>query len=198
MPCDSVARKSALIPMVSNAVPGVQWALVGAKRLVAVGAGGREAFGVRQLAAAFFSCPNNVPGTISARRRKQRVCPPMASFDRAADRSGFSRAAADALGVGGREALGVRQLAAAFFSCPNNVPGTISAWRRKQRVCPHVSIRGVPPQTSATAVWNKEQSEGHAVIRGQNSNTEPVTLFGSARKHRACHCIRLTPKAVLF
>ncbi|NLH72399.1 MAG: hypothetical protein GX456_05035 [Verrucomicrobia bacterium] len=75
MPCDSVARKSALIPMVSNALPRLQWVLVGAKRLVAVGAGGREAFGVRQLAAAFFSCPNNVPGTISARRRKQRVCP---------------------------------------------------------------------------------------------------------------------------
>ncbi|NLH72214.1 MAG: hypothetical protein GX456_04100 [Verrucomicrobia bacterium] len=38
----------------------------------------------------------------------------MASFDLAADPDGFSSAAADALGVGRREAFGVRQLAAAF------------------------------------------------------------------------------------
>ncbi|NLH73790.1 MAG: hypothetical protein GX456_12115 [Verrucomicrobia bacterium] len=44
-----------------------------------------------------------------------------------ADPNGISRAAADALGVGRREALGVRQLAAAFFPGANNVPGTISA-----------------------------------------------------------------------
>ncbi|NLH72983.1 MAG: hypothetical protein GX456_08015 [Verrucomicrobia bacterium] len=31
------------------------------------------------------------------------------------------------MGVGRREALGVRQLAAAFFSCPNNVSVPISA-----------------------------------------------------------------------
>jgi len=33
MPCDSVARKSALIPMVSHALPPMQWASVAAKRL---------------------------------------------------------------------------------------------------------------------------------------------------------------------
>ncbi|HOK78651.1 MAG TPA: hypothetical protein PLW35_13140 [Verrucomicrobiota bacterium] len=33
----------------------------------------------------------------------------------------------DAVGVGRREALGVRQLAAALSLCANNVPGTISA-----------------------------------------------------------------------
>ncbi len=33
MPCDSVARKSALIPMLFHALPRMQWALVGAKRL---------------------------------------------------------------------------------------------------------------------------------------------------------------------
>ncbi|MDH7503878.1 MAG: hypothetical protein QHJ82_14370, partial [Verrucomicrobiota bacterium] len=41
------------------------WALVAAKRLDAVGVGRREAFGVRQLAAALFFCPNNVPVPIS-------------------------------------------------------------------------------------------------------------------------------------
>jgi len=53
--------------------------------------------------------------------RKQHVCPHTAPFDRAADPDGFSRAAADALGVGKREAFGVRQLAAAFFLCANNM-----------------------------------------------------------------------------
>ncbi|NLH72395.1 MAG: hypothetical protein GX456_05010 [Verrucomicrobia bacterium] len=42
------------------------------------------------------------------------------------------------MGVGSREALGVRQLAAALFLCANIVPGTISAWRTRQRVCPHI------------------------------------------------------------
>ncbi|HOK76312.1 MAG TPA: hypothetical protein PLW35_01150 [Verrucomicrobiota bacterium] len=51
----------------------------------------------------------------------------MASFDRAADPDGFSRAAADAMGVGRREAFGVRQLAAALFLCANNVSVPISA-----------------------------------------------------------------------
>ncbi|HOK76702.1 MAG TPA: hypothetical protein PLW35_03160 [Verrucomicrobiota bacterium] len=39
----------------------------------------------------------------------------MAPFDLAADPDGLSRAAADAVGVGRREAFGVRQLAAALF-----------------------------------------------------------------------------------
>ncbi len=81
----------------------------------AVGVGRREAFGVRQLAAALVLC------------RKQRVCPHMAPFGLAADPNGFSRPAADAVGVGKREAFGVRQLAAALFLCTNNVPGTRSA-----------------------------------------------------------------------
>ncbi|NLH71782.1 MAG: hypothetical protein GX456_01855 [Verrucomicrobia bacterium] len=51
----------------------------------------------------------------------------MASFDLATDPNDFSRAAADAVGVGRREALGVRQLTAALFLCPNNVLGTRSA-----------------------------------------------------------------------
>ncbi|NLH73046.1 MAG: hypothetical protein GX456_08350 [Verrucomicrobia bacterium] len=55
MPCDSAARQSAVIPMHSHALP---WLLLGVGR--------REALGVRQLAAALFSCTNNVPGTRSA------------------------------------------------------------------------------------------------------------------------------------
>jgi len=45
---------------------------------------------------------------------KQRVCPHMAPFDRLADPNGISPAAVDAVGVGRREAFGVRQLAAAL------------------------------------------------------------------------------------
>ncbi|NLH73275.1 MAG: hypothetical protein GX456_09500, partial [Verrucomicrobia bacterium] len=45
----------------------------------------------------------------------------MAPFDPAADPDGFPRATADAVGVGRREAFGVRQLAAALSLCPNNV-----------------------------------------------------------------------------
>ncbi|NLH75082.1 MAG: hypothetical protein GX456_18700 [Verrucomicrobia bacterium] len=45
----------------------------------------------------------------------------MAPLPCAADPDGFSGAAADALGVSRREAFGVRQLAAAFSLCANNV-----------------------------------------------------------------------------
>ncbi|NLH72823.1 MAG: hypothetical protein GX456_07195, partial [Verrucomicrobia bacterium] len=87
-----------------------------------MGVGRREALGVRQLAAALSSCSNNVPVPISAWHRKQRVCPHMASFDLADNPDGFYRSAADAVGVGRREALGVRQLAAALFAFTNSVP----------------------------------------------------------------------------
>ncbi|NLH72828.1 MAG: hypothetical protein GX456_07220, partial [Verrucomicrobia bacterium] len=53
---------------------------------------------------------------------KHCACPHTAPFDRAADPNGFSRAAAHAVGVGRREAFGVRQLAAALLSCTNTVP----------------------------------------------------------------------------
>ncbi|NLH72692.1 MAG: hypothetical protein GX456_06535 [Verrucomicrobia bacterium] len=65
---------------------------------------------------------------------------------------------------------------------------------RKQRVCPHIGIRGVPLQTSAAADWNKGQFAGHAAIRGQNPNIEPVTLFRPKPRQRACPFIRLIPK----
>ncbi|NLH72007.1 MAG: hypothetical protein GX456_03020 [Verrucomicrobia bacterium] len=102
------------------------------------------------------------------------------------------------MGVGRHEGLGVRQLAAALFLCANSVPGTRSAWRTKQCVCPHISIRGLPPQTSAAADWNNGQFTGHAAIRGQNPNIEPVTLFGSTPRQRACHFIKLTPTVRAF
>ncbi|NLH72114.1 MAG: hypothetical protein GX456_03555 [Verrucomicrobia bacterium] len=53
---------------------------------------------------------------------------------------------------------------------------------RKQRVCPHIGIRGGPAQTSAAADWNKGQSAGHPAIRRQNQNCEPVTLSSSLPK----------------
>ncbi|NLH72752.1 MAG: hypothetical protein GX456_06840, partial [Verrucomicrobia bacterium] len=40
----------------------------------------------------------------------------------------------------------------------------------------------VPPQTSAAADWNKGQLAGHAAIRAQNPNNEPVTLSSSLSK----------------
>ncbi|NLH74129.1 MAG: hypothetical protein GX456_13815 [Verrucomicrobia bacterium] len=61
------------------------------------------------------------------------------TFALATDPNGFSCAAADALGVGRREAFGVRQLAAALFLCTNNLPGTRSALRTKQRACPRIA-----------------------------------------------------------
>ena len=60
-------------------------------------------------------------GATRAAPSRLSVCPHTAPFDHAADPNGFSRAAADAVGVGRREVFGVRQLAAALFSFPNNV-----------------------------------------------------------------------------
>ncbi|NLH71838.1 MAG: hypothetical protein GX456_02145, partial [Verrucomicrobia bacterium] len=45
-----------------------------------------------------------------------------AQFHETVPPKGGTLTAADALGVGSREAFGVRQLAAALFLCPNNVP----------------------------------------------------------------------------
>ncbi|NLH72111.1 MAG: hypothetical protein GX456_03540 [Verrucomicrobia bacterium] len=46
----------------------------------------------------------------------------------------------------------------------------------KQRVCPHICIRGGPAQTSAAADRNKGQFADHAATKGQDPNNEPVTL----------------------
>ncbi|NLH73609.1 MAG: hypothetical protein GX456_11195 [Verrucomicrobia bacterium] len=73
------------------------------------------------------------------------------------------------MGVGRREALGVRQLAAALFLWPNNVPVPISA------------SEGFLRRLGSPA-WDKGQSAGRAVIWGQNRNSEPVTLSSSLQK----------------
>ncbi len=52
--------------------------------------------------------------------------------------------------------------------------------RHKQRVCPHIGIRGLPPQTSATADRNKGQFVGRIAIRNQNlnnANRVPGSIF---------------------
>ncbi|NLH74967.1 MAG: hypothetical protein GX456_18115 [Verrucomicrobia bacterium] len=91
-----------------------------------MGVGRREAFGVRRLAAALSSCPNNVPVPIS----HHSISPLIPMVSHALPRMHWALAGAKRLhaaGVGRREAFGVRRLAAALFLCPNNVPGTISA-----------------------------------------------------------------------
>ncbi len=67
---------------------------------------------------AIYACAKGQPAAL---RANYVSVPILASFDLAPDPDGFSRAAADAVGVGRREALGVRQLAAALFLCENNV-----------------------------------------------------------------------------
>ena len=153
MPCDSVARKSPLIPMVSQALPPMQWALVGAKRLEyrsllplclyaqttclspygLSGCSGRWQPRSAWSAAAccrFVSMP------------KLRACPHMAS--------------ADAVGVGSREAFGVRQLAAALSLRPNNVSVPISApeWFLRRLRQPPIetrdNLRATPRSRSKT------------------------------------------------
>jgi len=55
--------------------------------------------------------------------------------------NGGTLAAADAVGVGRREALGVRQLAAALLLCPNNVsvPSTIQGLKARPIAFPSAS-----------------------------------------------------------
>ncbi|NLH72685.1 MAG: hypothetical protein GX456_06500 [Verrucomicrobia bacterium] len=199
MPCDSlaVARKNALIPMVFHALSRMQWALLGAKRLDAVGVCRREAFGVRQLAAALFLCPNNVSVPIShfPHQPDDRSCDAFRS--RKPGHRTYTgwvrRRIAALLPTRWRKhrRSGARPSSAESIRRPDLTPVSIIPIRRpdlerlgmrKQRVCPHIGIRGVPLQTSATADWNKGQFESHAAIRGQNPNNEPVTLSGSPPK----------------
>ncbi len=67
--------------------------------------------------------------------------------------------------------------------------GTACGSPTQLRVCPHVGIRRVQPQTSATGDWDKGQFAGHAASRAQNPNNEPVTLFWPTLRQRACHPI---------
>ncbi|HOK77770.1 MAG TPA: hypothetical protein PLW35_08625, partial [Verrucomicrobiota bacterium] len=91
-----------------------------------VGIGRREAFGVRQLAAALSSFPNNVSVPIWP----HSIWPLIPMVPNALLPMQWVLAGAkllDAVGVGRREAFGVRQLAAALFPCRNNVPRIRSA-----------------------------------------------------------------------
>ncbi|HOK77852.1 MAG TPA: hypothetical protein PLW35_09040 [Verrucomicrobiota bacterium] len=59
---------------------------------------------------------------------------------------GGTLAAADAVGIGRREAFGVRQLAAAFFLCTNNEPVTLfmstPRWRPVTLFVSLMDVRG--------------------------------------------------------
>ncbi|NLH72118.1 MAG: hypothetical protein GX456_03575 [Verrucomicrobia bacterium] len=83
------------------------------------------------------------------------------------------------MGIGKREALGVRQLAAALFLCPNNVSVPISAsegypHRLRQ---PPIGTRDdlrPPPQSRG-----KTQILSLSLYLGPHPDNEPVTLFTS-------------------
>ncbi|NLH74529.1 MAG: hypothetical protein GX456_15885 [Verrucomicrobia bacterium] len=105
----------------------------------------------------------------------------MAPFDLAADPDGFSRAAADAVGVGRREAFGVRQLAAALSLCTNNVSVPISAsegfFRRLQQTWIGTTDN----------LRTKPES-------GRKTQIRSLSLYFRTTRQRARHFVRLTPK----
>ncbi|NLH75319.1 MAG: hypothetical protein GX456_19925 [Verrucomicrobia bacterium] len=82
------------------------------------------------------------------------------------------------MGVGKREALGVRQLAAALFLCPNNVPVPISACAgflhrlRQPRIETRDNLRATPQS-------------------GGNTQTTSLSLYPT-HSQRSCCCDRLT------
>ncbi|NLH71510.1 MAG: hypothetical protein GX456_00490 [Verrucomicrobia bacterium] len=109
----------------------------------------------------------------------------MAPFDLAPDPSGFSRAPSDAVGVGGREAFGVRQLAAALFPCPNNVPVPIPAFEgflhrlRQPRTGTRDNLQGTPQsgtrtQTTSLSVY-PTPPKGRSVVAALLAAREPDT-----------------------
>ncbi|NLH72346.1 MAG: hypothetical protein GX456_04765 [Verrucomicrobia bacterium] len=93
----------------------------------------------------------------------------MAPFDRLADPNGISPAAVDAVGVGRREAFGVRQLAAAL---PYAQTTCLSPYRH--------------PRGSSAGFGNRGLEQGAISRPRQNPGSKP--------KQRACHFIRCTPK----
>ncbi|NLH74407.1 MAG: hypothetical protein GX456_15255 [Verrucomicrobia bacterium] len=102
----------------------------------------------------------------------------MAPFDLAPDPDGLSRAAADAGGVGRREAFGVRQLAAALSLCTHNVSVPISAsegFLRRLRQ-PPIGTRGNLQATPQP---------------GDKTQTTSLSPY-PAHAQRPYHCDRLT------
>ncbi|HOK76625.1 MAG TPA: hypothetical protein PLW35_02765 [Verrucomicrobiota bacterium] len=111
----------------------------------------------------------------SAGMPKQRACPHIAPLNLAADPNGSSRAAADAVRVGSREAFGVRQLAAALFLWPNNVSVPISASEgylhrlREPRIETRDDLRATPQsggKTQTTSLSPYSDSPQKIVLLG--------------------------------
>ncbi|NLH74608.1 MAG: hypothetical protein GX456_16285 [Verrucomicrobia bacterium] len=71
------------------------------------------------------------------------------------------------MGVGGREALGVRQLAAALFLCPNTVSVPISA------------AKGLLHRLQQPPIGPRDNLRTMPQSGGQQPNNEPVTLSDS-------------------
>ncbi len=122
-----------------------------------------------------------------------RVCPHMAPFDLPADPNGFSRAAGDAVGVGRREALGVRQLAAALCFCPKNVSVPISHIPHQSDDRSYDPFRSSKPDDRTYTGWGrarmpallyaleKPTTVGSAAVLGRISvTTDHTTRFDQA------------------
>ncbi|NLH71577.1 MAG: hypothetical protein GX456_00825 [Verrucomicrobia bacterium] len=97
------------------------------------------------------------------------------------------------MGVGRREAFGVRQLAAALFSCPNNVSVPISAseWFLRTLRQPPIGTRGNLGTTPQSGV--KTQTTSLSPYLGSHADNEPVTLSDSLPKATPClalGCVR--------
>jgi len=157
-------------------------------------------------------------GAIRRASNTQRVCPHTAPFDLPGDPYGLSRAAADAVGVVRREALGVRQLAAALFLCPNNVPVPISP----HSISPVIPMASQGPPRMLWALVSAKRLECGSLpplcfyaqttclspyLHARGSSTDfgnrglkqgticgPRRNPGATPKQRACHFIQLTPK----
>ncbi|NLH73435.1 MAG: hypothetical protein GX456_10315 [Verrucomicrobia bacterium] len=123
----------------------------------------------------------------------------MAPFDLAPDPDGYSRAAADAVGVGRREALGVRQLAAALFLCPHNASFPIShiPHQPDDRSCDAFRSRKSGHRTYTSWVrrriaallpaLEKPPTVGNAAVLGRiNLTTDPTTRLDHANAAPEC------------
>jgi len=142
---------------------------------------------------------------------KQSVCPHMAPLDPAADSNGFTRAVADAVGVGRREALGVRQLAAALFFCPNSVSVPIShiPHQPDDRSCDQFRSRKSGRRTyigwvrrriaALLHALEKATALGSAAVLGRiNATTDPTTRFDSVNRtteHTPVGCGEESPRS---
>ncbi|NLH73195.1 MAG: hypothetical protein GX456_09100 [Verrucomicrobia bacterium] len=160
-----------------------------------MGVGRREAFGVRQLAAALSSCPNTVSVPIfrpPARRpiighvSITQIGPPkMHRLGAAKNRRAPAGALQKTPTVGSAAVLG--RINPTTDPMPrlhhaNAAPEHSPAGDAQTTCLSPYRHRGVPPQSSAAADRNKGQFAGHAAIKAQNPNNEPVTLPDSRPK----------------